>query len=115
MEPAVTVVTAAGRHSWFQRGSLLLVRHLQDLLSRVLADEIRMVGGNVSLDVRDHRIIRIAFHGLSARTIDDFHHKPPCLDERDTSAARTGGRSHDEAVAVLEAMSGKATGSGVRS
>ena len=36
-----------------------------------------MIGGDLSLDVRDYRIIGIAFHGLSARTIDDFHFKPP--------------------------------------
>jgi hypothetical protein len=51
----------------------VLVRHFQDLLSRVLADEIRMVGRDMRLDVLDQVIVGCAFYVFAARTMDDFH------------------------------------------
>ena len=51
----------------------VLVRHLQNLLSRVLADEIRVVGGDVRLDVLDQRVVGLAFDIRATRAVDDLH------------------------------------------
>jgi hypothetical protein len=51
----------------------VLVRHLQDLLPRVLAYEIRMIGGNVLFDLLDQHVLCLAFDVLAARAMDNFH------------------------------------------
>ena len=53
--------------------SSVLVRHLEDLLSRVVANEIRMIGGDVRLDVLDQRVVGLAFDVFATRTVDNFH------------------------------------------
>ena len=48
------------------------VRHLQDLLPRVLADHVRVVGSDVSLDVRDELVVGLTFDIRAARAMDDL-------------------------------------------
>ena len=52
---------------------LVLVRHLHDLLPRVLADEIGVVGRDVRLDILDERVVGLAFDVCSARAVDNLH------------------------------------------
>lgn len=52
---------------------LVLVRHLHDLLSRVLADEVGMVGRDVSLDVLDQCVVGFAFNVRAARAVNNLH------------------------------------------
>src|SRR5207248_7098230 len=52
---------------------LVVVRHLEDLVARVLADQVGMVGADVSLDVLDELVVGGAFDVLATRTVNDLH------------------------------------------
>jgi hypothetical protein len=67
-------VERAGRASALPAASRsVLVRHLQNLLPRVLADEIRVIGGDVRLDVLDQRIVGLTLDVRATRAVDDLH------------------------------------------
>src|SRR5438105_15876475 len=51
----------------------VLVRHLEDLLPRVLAHEVRVVGGDVRLDVLDQGVVGLALDVHSTRAMDNLH------------------------------------------
>jgi hypothetical protein len=57
----------------FPRLSLVFVRHLQNLLSRVTTRLIRVVGGDMRLDILDQRVVGLAFDVRATRTMDDLH------------------------------------------
>jgi hypothetical protein len=68
----------------------MVVRHLQNLLARILADELRMVSGEVRLHVLDDRVVGLAFHIHTAWTMDDFHDSLLCSVEAWTLPTHRG-------------------------
>lgn len=93
----------------------VLVRHLQDLLPRVLADEIRVVGRDVRLDALDHRIVGLTLDALATRAMHDLHVSLlDRWDDQDTTPARRA-RPIVGAGPRQYAPRPRATASGVRS
>jgi hypothetical protein len=48
------------------------VGHLEDLLPRVLADLLRVIGGDMRLNVLDQLVVRFAFN-IYTRTMNNLH------------------------------------------
>ena len=65
-------VSAGLFETGFEPGSVL-VRHLQNLLARVLTHHVRMIFDDMRLDVRHELVVGLALDILPTRTVHDLH------------------------------------------